>query len=610
MRKVAKFAKKYWQFVATVAVGIVALGLAISAQNFDSISVKIVISAWSAVICLTLSWRIFETLRAGNYGVDVLALTAIVACVVVGQFWAALVIALMLTGGETLEDYAAGRADRELAALLKRAPRRAHRADGSDISVAGIAPGDEILVRAHEIVPADGELLSERAEFDESSMTGESMPALKKSGDLVASGLVNGDSPVLIRVRASAKDSQYEKIITLVRESQKNPAPFVRLADRYSVPFTVISYLIAGAAWYFSGSSLRFAEVLVVASPCPLILAAPIALISGMSLASRYGIIVKNGAALEKFAAARAIAFDKTGTLTQNLIEVAGIYASENFTAREILALSASAENGSAHVLARSLTEYARRKKVALAPAKNVREIVGTGVYAMVARRKILVGSADFLRQNKIENVAPAPDEVAVFVAVDGKFAGRIAFADKLRADSAATIRELRSAGLGQIVMLTGDKSAHALALAKKLEIGARAELSPAEKVREIKKLRAKFGVVGMVGDGVNDAPVLASADVGIAMAAHDSTAASQSADVVILANKISRVALFRRIAERTLRVANQSVWSGILLCVAFEIVAACGVIPAIVGAALQELIDVSVIFNALRAHSRRKIRV
>lgn len=626
MKKVLDFAKNYWQFLITIFVGAFALiwsGISGSWGNdIPLFSRKMEISSFTAGEIAIMVWGIFiavvlfsdmvKTLRSGKYGVDILAITAIVACILVGQTWAALVIVLMLTGGETLEDFAAGRAKRELTALLKRVPDVAHLMKGEeirDIKVAEAKIGDVLLVKAGEVVPVDGSLLEESAEFDESSLTGESIPVLKNPGDGVMSGSLNGNRAIKIKVSAEEKDSQYAKIIKLVREAESQPAPFVRLADRYAVPFTLISYVIAGIAWIISGDPVRFAEVLVVASPCPLILAAPIALISGMSIASKNGIIVKNGSVLEKFRTARAIAFDKTGTLTKGEVEITDVKVfAKSFSTKDLVRLAASAESGSSHVLAASLLKFAKKQKISLSAAKNVREITGSGIYANVDSKKILVGQLDFLKQNKItENLPENDSQTSMFVAVDGKLAGRIIFADHLRKESSSTVKNLSKLGFREIVMLTGDNRTTASAIAKKIGLDFRAELLPEDKVAEIKRLRKTYGSVAMVGDGINDAPVIAASDVGIAMGARGNTAASESADAVIMLDNLSKVVLMRKISERTISVALQSVWSGIALCIVLELIAAFGFIPAIVGAGLQELIDVTVILNALRAHSIAK---
>ena len=612
MKKIIKFTKNYWRFVVTVFVGFFALIFAFISGDLENNFSHWLIAIWTIFIGILLFANMLKTLRSGKYGVDILAITAIIACLAVGQFWAALIIALMLTGGETLEDFAAHRARRELSELLKRAPQTAHLIKENKIIEVGIEKvsiNDVVLIKPHEIVPVDGILMDEIAEFDESSLTGESLPVEKKADDKIMSGSLNGSEAVKIRASATAENSQYEQIIKLVRDAENQPAPFVRLADKYAVPFTIISYLIAGLAWSLSGEPARFAEVLVVASPCPLILAAPIALISGMSRASRHGIIVKSGATLEKMSAANVFAFDKTGTLTHGDVVVSEIISTSKLSESEILSLSASAEINSSHVLATSLVKYARQQKTKIQSAKNVREIVGDGIFATINKRKIIIGRSEFLKKNKIknfDNYDESQSSTAIYLAVDNELAGVIYFADELRKESKNTLKKLRNFGVKNIIMLTGDRRKIAEKIAN--SVGADrfyAELLPADKVKIVRRFaRDKNDVVAFVGDGINDAPVLAAADIGIAMGARGNTAASESADAVIMLDDLSRVSLFKQIAQRSIKVALQSVWSGITLCLILMIIAAFGFIPALLGAALQEVIDVVVIFNALRAHS------
>lgn len=595
----------YWRFVLTVIVGIIALVLAFILEQ--AVAAQWLIGIYAIFIALFLIRDMVQTLREGNYGVDILALTAIIATIAVGQYWASLVIVVMLTGGETLEDFAAHRARRELSNLLEHAPTMAHILRNGkviDVKISVVKPYDTVVIKPHEVVPVDGELVSDEAEFDESSLTGEAIPVAKKRGDTVMSGALNGETAVQIRATADAKHSQYEQIIQLVRDAESQPAPFVRLADRYAVPFTVISYVIAGIAWAISGDATRFAEVLVVASPCPLILAAPIALISGMSRASKHGIIVKNGAVLEKLNSATIFAFDKTGTLTHGDVVVSEIVTADGFKESEIIELAASAEAISSHILATSLVSYAKKHRVKILHAKNVREITGDGVFATVGNKKIIVGRAEFLKKNKIIVPANKKTSTATFLAVNNEFAGIIYFADQVRAEAKKTLRELKATGIMKTVMLTGDRRE----TAEKIGVAAGvdevfSELLPKDKVEIMRNLCGRKDSAAMVGDGVNDAPVLAAADIGIAMGARGSTAASESADAVIMLDDLERVALLRKISQRTIRVALQSVGTGIALCLVLELIAASGFIPALLGAGLQELIDVTVIFNALRAH-------
>jgi heavy metal translocating P-type ATPase len=599
----------YWQFYLTLVVGAAALVLEFSFGA--AADARLTITLFNSLISVYLFVGMIQTLRHGRFGVDILALSAIIATLAIGQYWASLVIVVMLTGGDALEDYAAGRARRELTALLDRAPQVAHIWRGRqlvDVHAHDVKVGDKVLVRTGEIVPVDGVLRSASGEFDESSLTGESLPIERRRGQAVLSGSVNGSTAVEITATATAADSQYERIIALVREAESQPAPFVRLADRYAVPFTLVSYLIASAAWAISGEALRFAEVLVVASPCPLILAAPIALISGMSRASKHGIIVKNGAVLEQLACVNVFAFDKTGTLTYGNVTVDSVEIAPGFTEKTVLRLAISAEQSSSHILAESLVDYAHRHHIKLVEAKNVREITGDGIFATVEGRRIVVGRADFLRRNKITGLSEASgqaaDSTAILVAIDGQYAGLILLADKLRRNARVTIEQLKNMGIKQVVMLTGDRREAAAAIGRAAGVDQTfSELLPADKVNVMRDLCGRADSVAMVGDGVNDAPVLAAADVGIAMGARGSTAASESADAVIMLDDLGRVALLLQIARRTLGVALQSVWFGIGLCLVLMIIASFGLIVPLIGAALQELIDVTVIVNALRAH-------
>lgn len=608
MKKIFKFIANYWQFSLTLIVGTLALILTFVSNQMAL--AQWIVSTFVAIIALIMFIDMIKTLRSGSYGIDILAITAIAAIVAVGQYWASLVIVIMLTGGEALEDFAAKRARQELSALIARVPQIAHLSKNKsviDVPVSSVKINDVLIVRPHEVIPVDGELLSKNAELDESSLTGESVPVQKKIGDPVMSGSLNGALAIEIRATATAANSQYEQIIKLVKEAESQPAPFVRLADRYAVPFTLIAYLIAGLAWYMSGEPVRFAEVLVVASPCPLILAAPIALISGMSRASRHGIIIKNGAVIERLAKSKTFTFDKTGTLTDGHVTVSNIKPVNNMSPDHLLRFAASAEIASSHVLATSLVEYAKSKKLKLYNAKNIREIAGDGVFATVDKHKVLVGRAEFLVKNKARDFdakAYTDDSTGIFVAIDSQFAGVIYFSDKLRPDSRRTISELKALGVRETVMLTGDRPETAQRIAKSAGISqVFSKLLPKDKLQIVQSLSKNNQSVVMVGDGINDAPVLAAASVGVAMGARGSTAASESADAVIILDDISRVTTLYRISKQTMHIALQSVWVGIALCVVLMIIAAFGKIPALMGAGLQELIDVTVIVNALRAH-------
>ncbi len=557
-----------------------------------------------------------RALLRGHWGVDILAVTAIVSTVAVGEYVASLVIVLMLTGGEALEEYAADRAGRELRALLERAPQLAHRwvpaiGDFEDVSVEEVQPGDTLLVRPAEVIPVDAELNADEVTLDESSLTGESLPVTRYRGDRVLSGSVNGGSAIEITAVVRAEDSQYQRIVVLVSEAQERKAPVVRVADRFAVPFTAVSFLIAGAAWWFSGSPTRFAEVMVLATPCPLLIAPPVAFLAGMGRASRAGIIVRGGGVLESLARVRAVAFDKTGTLTYGKPALTQVHAVEPFGEDELLRLAASAEQYSTHVLARSVIEAATERRLPLEPATDAEEQATNGVSASLPSGEVLVGKHSFVSRatGPFPQVALRSGELAVYVAVDAVYAGALVMRDELRADATRTLRRLESLGVHEAMILTGDAQATADHLAAAIGIeDVRAECSPEDKVRAVTEHPNR--PVMMVGDGVNDAPVLAAADVGVAMGARGATAASESADVVVMTDDLSKVGDAVAIGHRTMSVAVQSIWLGIGLSLVLMGIAAFGFIPAIVGAATQEVVDLASILSALRARRYQRVEV
>ncbi|MBX3091397.1 MAG: cadmium-translocating P-type ATPase [Cryobacterium sp.] len=565
------------------------------------------ISGFALMVAALQAWDMVKNLIGGQWGIDALAIMAIIATVLVGEFWASLVIVLMLSGGEALEDYASGRAQRELTALLNRSPQSAHRlADDEaieEIPATAVAVGDRLLVRPSELVPVDGVLESDSGTFDESSLTGESLPVEREKGEMLPSGSLNGESAVIIRAIALAQDSQYQRIVALVADAQESKAPLVRLADRYAVPFTAVSLLIAGLAWLFSGDPVRFAEVLVVATPCPLLIAAPVAFMGGMSRASRFGIIVKGGGTLERLSHARTVAFDKTGTLTHGDPTVVAVRPAGGFAEDELFALVAAAETHSSHVLAMAVVDAAHERGLALPAVTSAREEATNGVVAIIDGREVVVGKLGFVGEHA-SDAAPTSivsGELAVYVAVAGRFAGAIVLSDRLRENAASTMSRFGKLGVVRFLMLTGDSKDTARFIADDLELEeVHAELLPQDKVQILKSIPER--PVIMVGDGVNDAPVLAVADVGIAMGARGATAASESADVVIVLDDISKTADAMAIGQRTMRVALQSIWLGIALSVGLMVVGALGFLPAIVGAALQEVVDLATILNALRA--------
>lgn len=564
---------------------------------------QIIVTIAGAIVALTMLVGMVKTLRSGKYGVDLLAILAVVATLAVGEYWAAMVILVMLTGGDALEDYAAKKANTELKALLDNSPRFAHvvTPDGSkDVPVNDVPVGAKIIVKPGELVPIDGLIIKGTGEFDESSLTGEARPVAKTVGDTVMSGSINGDEAITLTVTKLAKDSQYQQLVKLVQEAEQTPAHFVRLADRYAVPFTVAAILVSLLAWWLSKDPRRFAEVLIVASPCPLILAAPVAMVSGMSRASRNGIVVKTGSVLEKLAGARTGAFDKTGTITNGHLTVAQILPAGTITKERLLHLAASAEQDSSHILARSLLAYASQHNISLAAVSGLTEETGKGITAMIEDHQVKVGKRQFVAP---QNQQAALDTTAIYVSVDGTYYGAIAFTDHVRPEAAQTMTKLKAAGVTNLIMLTGDQRAIAQQVAKAVGISTvKADLLPQDKIAALQSIPQSEHPVFMVGDGVNDAPSLATADVGIAMGAHGSTAASETADVVILKDDLAKVAKAVTISQDTLRIAKQAVLIGIAICTVLMLIASTGVIPAFVGAMLQEVIDTVSILWALKA--------
>lgn len=583
-------------------------------------------SIYALAVAAYLAIGMVRRLAGGQWGIDILAVTAIVATVLVGEYIASMIIVLMLAGGTALEDYAAGRAKHELTALLERVPQTAHRertgtsaagthTDGTnapgtntdgqheDVAATDVEIGDILLVRPGEVVPLDGVLLSDSGTFDESSLTGESLPVERSAGEGLMSGSLNGEAAVRMRVTARMEDSQYSRIVALVKEAAESKAPMVRLADRYAVPFTALAYALGAVGWIISGSPARFAEVLVVATPCPLLIAAPVAFLGGMSRAARSGVIVKYAGVLEQLSRIKTVAFDKTGTLTYGRPALVAVRTAGTLSEDEVLGLAASAEQYSSHVLAASVMDAARSRGLPFAAATEATEFATHGVRARFDGQDVVVGKPAFVAEwaSGVAETDLASGELAIYVGTGGEFVGSLVMSDPIRKETRRTLSELKALGVDRTVMLTGDALATARHIADEAGLtDVRAECLPPDKVEAVRSLPDR--PVMMVGDGVNDAPVLAVADVGIAMGARGSTAAGESADVVIILDDLSKVASAVRIGQRTVQVALQSIWIGIGLSVALMVAAAAGYVPAIAGALTQELVDLATILNALRS--------
>lgn len=604
MKKLFTFFKHYKHLAVVIVSILVSLGLTI-ADKADLANIILGITAIISVIPLALG--MVQSIRDGSYGVDILAATAIIASVALKEYWAGMIVVLMLTGGEALEDYAERRAKTELDALLSRAPKRAtvlRRGKPVSILASKVLVGDKLLIKPGELIPVDAVILEGHASVDESSLTGESLPVEKQINDELLSGSVNLDGALTVKALRVAADSQYEQIIALVKSASSAQSPFVRLADRYSIPFTLFAYILAGGVWFASGDPMRFLQVIIVATPCPLLLAAPIALISGMSRAAKNGVIVKTGSALERLAEVKTIAFDKTGTLTIGKPAVGKVLAFGSYKKNDVLEAAASLEQSSNHVLAQAIVSEATSQKLKLAKVKQLREQAGHGLSGTVNRRQVLVGNASLLFSHEVAIPAKYQSQAATtsFVAIDGQLAGVIQFTDELRPETKSTLAKLKQLGIKHMLMITGDNAASAKSIAKKAGItDIKANALPADKLSAIQSV--SHGPVAFVGDGVNDAPVLTAADVGIALGARGSAAASESADVVIMQDDLGKVATSVEVAKHTFFIAKQSILLGIFISVGLMLVFATGKFKPIYGAGLQELVDVAVIFNALRAH-------
>ncbi|MCC9069286.1 heavy metal translocating P-type ATPase [Arthrobacter cryoconiti] len=595
--------RRYPVVALTVLAGVSVAVLLLAGQESPA---QWVASIFALAVAVYQSVGMVRDILHGRWGIDILAVTAIVATVSVGEYIASLIIVLMLSGGAALEDFAASRATRELTSLLERAPRTAHRlndaGESTDIPIAAVEVGDVLLVRPAEVVPVDALLLSASAMFDESALTGESLPVEHESGNPISSGALNGPAAIRIQATAREENSQYSRIIALVREASSSRAPVVRLADRYAVPFTIFALVLAGFAWFISGDPARFAQVLVVATPCPLLIAAPVAFLGGMSRAAKAGIIVKGAGTLEQISRVRTAAFDKTGTLTGGQPTLEDI-RSVSLAPLELLNLAASAEQYSSHVLAAAIVTEALARGLSLDSTDNATEHATHGVSALFHDHTVLVGKQSFVAEHSadVQPTSLSAGQMAVYVGVDGHFAGTLIMRDPLRPEAAATLAALRTLGVTETVMLTGDADATARFIGDEVGItNIKSGLLPEDKVRLVNSLPQRL--VMMVGDGVNDAPVLAAADVGIAMGAKGSTAASESADVVIMHDDLAKVADAVRVGRRTVRIAIESIWIGIALSVVLMFLAAAGNIPAVAGALSQEAVDLAAILNALRA--------
>ncbi|WP_169193728.1 heavy metal translocating P-type ATPase [Devosia sp. MC1541] len=593
----------------TVALVGLAAGVVLMLAGNNELA-RIVWTAGVVPVLAALLVEISRSLLKGEVGLDIVAALSMSAALFFGETLAAAVVALMYSGGTFLESFAEGRARREMSQLLSRVPRTATRhANGrlEDVPLDAIEPGDLLLIRQGDVAPADGAIASDGAVLDQSALTGESMPVRLSRGQDVMSGSTNAGEAFNLLVSRRASDSTYAGIVRLVEAAHTSKAPMARLADRYSLLFLLITVVLATSAWWFTGDPIRAVAVLVVATPCPLILAVPVALVAGLSRAAQFGVLIKGARPLEALASIRTLVLDKTGTLTDGRPQIVSLETHGDFTQGELLFLAASLEQASKHPMARAIVTSARERGVELTVPDQVVEVPGEGLSGTVGGRTVVAGGVSFVAA-RIGAVAPEESILGVgaalvSVAIDGKLAGRLVMADALRSGTPHLLAGLRSLGINRIMLATGDRHAVAQQITAGLDLDAvHADLTPNMKVRLVQVERERHPPVMMVGDGVNDAPALAASDVGVAMGARGAAASSEAADVVLLVDHLDRLLPGIEIAQGARRIALQSVAAGISLSVLGMVAAAFGYLTPVQGALLQEAIDVAVILNALRA--------
>jgi len=568
-------------------------------------------AATTAMLLVPLTWSVLRSLLRGDVGVDAIALVSMAGALALREYLAGAVVALMLAGGNALEEAANRRARRELTKLVERAPRSALVRRGDElveVAIDEVGADEIVLVRVGEVVPVDGMVMSDEAIVDEAALTGEALPLTVHGGGSVRSGTAAMGSSFELRALRPAAESAYAGLVRLVEQAEVERAPLVRVADRYAIFFLPATMLVAAVAWVVSGDPVRALAVFVVATPCPLILAAPIALMCGISRAARAGIVVKGTATVEFLGEARSVLFDKTGTITLGHPELERVASADGLPPEETLRLAASLDQLSTHPMAKALVASAEQHQLALTIPEHADEQFGKGVRGTVDDHHVLVGSASWLRSNGIDPQLPADldgDHAKVLVGVDGRLAGVALIGDRLRADSVDLVPRLREAGIRYVALVSGDKGSVADAVGDTLGVDrVYADQTPEDKLEVVRALRQRpeLQTLVMVGDGINDAPALALADVGIAMGAADATVSAETADAVILVDRIDRVAHAIRIGRRSLHIARQSVIAGIALSLIAMGFAGAGYLPPVQGAVLQEGIDVLVILNALRA--------
>ena len=603
--------RRGWLMALPVVCAVAGLGAGTAAYFLDKENVAGLI--WSIGVLPVLAvllLNIVRSLRRGDVGLDLVAALSMTAALFIGEALAAAVVALMYAGGQVLEAFAAGRASREMNALMERVPRTAVRYAGeglSTIPISEVAVGDRLLVHLGDVLPVDG-TVSGTALLNEAPLTGESLPVTRRSGEAAMSGSTNVGAAFDLIATETAARSTYAGIVLLVEEATRSEAPMTRLADRYALAFMLATLGLAATAWWLSGDPVRAVAVLVVATPCPLILAVPIAIVAGISRAATAGVLVKGGAALEALGGVRTLVVDKTGTLTHGAAAVSQVIAANGWSEDEVLRLAASLDQASQHAVAKAVVAGALRQGLALELPSETQEAAGEGVDGTVAGRQLRVGGKGFVSkvmqpgdQAALMRSVPA-GALTVALAVDGAFAGLVLMRDQLRSDVGVTLARLRRLGVTRMVLATGDRRDVATAITADLGLDEiAADLLPEDKITLVRRERARAPVM-MVGDGVNDAPALVTATIGVAMGAKGAAASAEAADVILLRDSLEGLVEAVAIAQRSRRIALQSVVAGIGLSGLGMFAAALGYLSPVHGALFQEAIDIAVIFNALRA--------
>lgn len=618
-----KFLSNYYLIILTIVVGILALIFQFGFQ-LNLVSLILIHSCAAIFVVITVVSMIKELIE-GHVRLDILALTSIISTLFVNDtingitiegYWACLMIMIMMASGQALESFSSRKANKELTELINKTPKIVHLLTDSgycmDIDIKEAKIGDLFLIKPNETVPLDSTITDGTSPFNMSSLTGESLPESKKVGDKILSGFINGDSPIIARVDKKDADSQYQTIVKLAKEVDKKPSKFVKMTDKLAIPFTIVSYLLAGLGWliaYITNPSIslmdgftRFVEVLVVASPCPLLLAAPIAMISGISQAYKKNILIKDPIAFEKLANTKTFAFDKTGTLTIGKPSISKIETIDNYSKDDLLLYMASLEINSNHIFAKSIIESSNQTN--LLKASDIKEYPGKGVEGFIDGVKYKVGNRSFVSLD--DNIEKG--ETLVGLSVNDNPVGYIIFRDKLKKDTKEALSSLRNLNVNKIIMLTGDNEKTASRIAEEAGIDKYySSLSPQDKLNIITSISDDDRPIAMVGDGINDTPCLANADIGIAMQSGNDGAISEVSDIIILNDSIDSIVLAKKISINTLKIGKQAVLIGITTCIILMIVAAFGVLPAIIGAICQEGIDLISILWALRAHKQVK---